>query len=455
VNCLNIEKMEWYGKEYQRKQSLQILAEKKELTKTSARKFNFPNQQPGIFRSAHEMWPEMMVSELKRVRTPGTIIIGAGPSGLAAAACLKRKGVPSLILEKENCLAPLWKLKTYDHLSLHLPKKYCELPYMTFPPEFPRYPTKQQFINYLEAYAEHFSIQPIFKQDVQRAWFDANMNFWRLKTNETEFVCRWLIVATGENAEPVLPEITGISDFGGKMLHTRSYKNGTDFKGSKVLVVGCGNSGMETSLDLSNNGAQVSLVVRDKLHVLPREILGRSTFAVSLWLLKWFPVKLVDRFLLLCSWLILGDTHQVGISRPPVGPLELKNITGKTPVLDVGAINKIKSGEIKVVPGIQRFTNKGAEFVNGKVEEFESVILATGYTSNVPSWLKDCEFFDKQRGYPKIPFSNKWKGKNGLYSVGFTGQGLFGASIDAKRVAEAIWRQWSSQMKHLQLGKQV
>lgn len=86
-----------------------------------------------------------------------------------------------------------------------------------------------------------------------------------------------------------------------------------------------------------------------QLHILPREILGISTFGLSMWLLKWFPMKLVDAFLLLCSWLILGDTEKYGLSRPKIGPLKLKNITGKTPVLDVGTLSKIKSGQIKVL----------------------------------------------------------------------------------------------------------
>lgn len=389
-----------------------------------------------------------MDSELKRIWIPGPVIIGAGPSGLAAAACLKTKGIPSTILEKEDCLVSLWKFKTYDCLKLHLPKEACQLPHMAFPPEFPAYPTKQQFISYLEAYANHFSIVPVFRQEVRWAKYDATMRFWRVKTNDSEFVCLWLIVATGENAEPVMPDIAGISDFRGRLMHTSIYKNGADFKGSKVLVVGCGNSGMEVSLDLCNNGAEVSLVVRNKLHILPREVLGKSTFALSMWLLKWFPVRLVDKLLHLCSRLILGDTCQIGIKRPNIGPLELKNTIGKTPVLDVGAITKIKSREIKVVCGIRRFTTKGVEFVDGTMEDFESVILATGYKSNVKSWLKEGNHFFQKDGCQKNPFPNDWKGKNKVYSVGFTSQGLFGVSTDAQRVAEDIAKQWTSETAH-------
>jgi hypothetical protein len=86
-----------------------------------------------------------------------------------------------------------------------------------------------------------------------------------------------------------------------------------------------------------------------KVHVLPREMLGKSTFGLSMWLLKWLPIRLVDRFLLIVSWLMLGDTARFGLDRPRLGPLQLKNLSGKTPVLDVGTLAKIKSGDIKVL----------------------------------------------------------------------------------------------------------
>lgn len=196
---------------------------------------------------------------------PGPVIVGAGPSGLATAACLKQKGVPSVILERSNCIASLWQRNTYDRLCLHLPKQFCELPLMPFPENFPTYPSKQQFIQYLEAYAKRFDIEPRFNETVARAEYDDTLGFWRVKTGTTEYMCRWLIVATGENAEAVVPEIKGKREFEGPILHTSSYKSGDVYKGKKVLVVGCGNSGMEVCLDLCNHNARPSLVVRDSV----------------------------------------------------------------------------------------------------------------------------------------------------------------------------------------------
>ncbi|KAL3655654.1 Indole-3-pyruvate monooxygenase YUCCA6 [Castilleja foliolosa] len=399
-------------------------------------------------KTSHD--PYNNIKSKRCVWVPGPVIVGAGPSGLAAAACLKNKGMPSLIVERSSCIASLWQLKTYDRLKLHLPKQFCELPLMPFPADFPTYPSKQQFVRYLEDYAARFKIRPVFNTRVVRAEFDRVLGLWRVATEGEEYVCRWVIAATGENAEAVVPEIEGMAGFGGHVAHTSGYKNGGFYEGKKVLVVGCGNSGMEVCLDLCHHRASPSLVARDAVHILPREMLGKSTFGLSMWFLKWLPIRLVDRFLLLASWLVLGDTARFGLARPRVGPLELKNLSGKTPVLDVGTLDKIKSGDIKVYPGIQRLiSHELVEFVDGRKQNFDAIILATGYKSNVPFWLKESEMFSEKDGLPKRPFPNGWKGECGLYAVGFTKRGLLGASRDAKNIAADIENCWRAEAKHL------
>lgn len=218
--------------------------------------------------------PKTNTTPARRVWVQGPIIVGAGPSGLAVAACLKARGVPSLILERANCLASLWQLKTYDRLRLHLPKQFCELPHIPFPSDFPTYPTKQQFVAYLESYAQSFGLEPEYNTTVVSAEFDHGCGFWRMKTvglkmeESSEFVCQWLIVATGENAEEVVPNLEGMDEFIGPIVHTSQYRSGDEFRDKRVLVVGCGNSGMEVCLDLCNYNARPSLVVRDSVSIL-------------------------------------------------------------------------------------------------------------------------------------------------------------------------------------------
>ncbi|RRT61556.1 hypothetical protein B296_00041618 [Ensete ventricosum] len=161
--------------------------------------------------------------------------------------------------------------------------------------------------------------------------------------------------------------------------------------------------------------------------------------------MKWLPLWLADKILLVLAWLVLGNVERFGLRRPTAGPLELKNTQGKTPVLDIGALGKIRSGDIKVVPGIKRLSPGKVELVDGQLLDVDSIILATGYRSNVPRWLQGCDFFSKDDGLPKSPFPNGWKGKSGLYAVGFTRRGLSGASSDAVRTAMDIGRLWGKE----------
>ncbi|KAK4761824.1 hypothetical protein SAY87_029708 [Trapa incisa] len=389
----------------------------------------------------------------------GPVIVGAGPSGLAVGAGLKQQGVPFIILERANCIASLWQNRTYDRLKLHLPKQFCQLPDFPFPDDFPEYPTKYQFVSYLESYASHFGIHPNFNETVLSAKYDCLFGLWRVRTVvsggrsrqrvepfEVEYICRWLVVASGENAEKVVPEFEGIHEFEGDVMHACDYKSGERYRGKRVLVVGCGNSGMEVSLDLCNHDVKPSMVVRSSVHVLPREVLGLSTFELAVMMMKWLPLWLIDKILVILAWLILGNLEKYGLRRPKTGPLQLKNASGKTPVLDIGTLKKIRSSEIMIVPGIKKFSRRHVEFVNGEKLEIDSAILATGYRSNVPSWLKDNDFFTED-GIPKNPFPNGWKGQTGLYAVGFTRRGLSGASLDAVSVSLDIGRAWKEEMK--------
>ncbi|KAG9154500.1 hypothetical protein Leryth_026281 [Lithospermum erythrorhizon] len=384
----------------------------------------------------------------------GPVIVGAGPSGLAVGAGLKEHGTPFVILERADCIASLWQKRTYDRLKLHLPKQFCQLPRFPFPEDYPEYPNKKEFVEYLESYAKHFDINPHYNECVQSAKYDKATSLWRVKTisasgsirSEVEYICQWLVVATGENAERVMPEIDGLDDFKGEVIHACDYKSGQEYKGNKVLVVGCGNSGMEVSLDLCNHHAKPSMVARSSVHVLPREIFGKSTFELAVALMTWMPLWLVDKILLICAWFILGNTNNYGLKRPTEGPLQLKNTKGKTPVLDIGALARVRSGDIKVIPGIKKFTKNMVELVNGVCLDIDAVVLATGYRSNVPYWLKENEMFCDD-GFPKTPFPHGWKGQSGLYAVGFTRRGLAGASLDAMNIAQDIKRVYKEDLK--------
>ncbi|GFY96337.1 flavin-binding monooxygenase family protein [Actinidia rufa] len=125
----------------------------------------------------------------------------------------------------------------------------------------------------------------------------------------------------------------------------------------------------------------------------------------------------------------------------------LKEIEGK--ILYDHFEDKMKNSVKRVLSGIKRLKRDTVEFLDGRVENFDAIILATGYKSNVPTWLKETSFFSEKDGFPRKPFPDGWKGENGLYAVGFTKRGLLGTSMDAKRIAEDIGHQWNAMPNNL------
>jgi indole-3-pyruvate monooxygenase len=196
------------------------------------------------------------------------IIVGAGPAGIAVAACLYMISVPFIILEKDDCIGSLWKKRAYERLKLHLAKKFCQLPYMPFPRDMPKFMPKDDFIRYLDNYASHFCINPVYHMNVESATYDEQEQKWDIKarnvvTNQTnQYRGKFLVVASGENAVGYIPDLPGLSSFSGEIFHSSEFKSGRDFVGKSVLVVGSGNSGMEIAYDLATHSALTTISVR-------------------------------------------------------------------------------------------------------------------------------------------------------------------------------------------------
>jgi indole-3-pyruvate monooxygenase len=199
------------------------------------------------------------------------IIVGAGQSGLAAAACLSLRGVRSLVLERDDCVGSLWRKRAYDRVRLHLAKQYCALPHAPHPADAPECLPRDDFILYLDSYAARFGVRTRLRREVRSARYDEASARWEveavdLAAGATErYRARFLVVASGENDEKFVPEVPGVEGFPGKVVHASEYKTPEGMKGKSVLVVGCGNSGMEIAYDLADAGAVTSIVVRGEV----------------------------------------------------------------------------------------------------------------------------------------------------------------------------------------------
>lgn len=318
---------------------------------------------------------------------------------------------------------------------------------MPFPAYFPTYVPRKDFLKYLDDYASHFKIDPMFHSFVKFAKYDEDRKKWRVeaeivggRSTEEDGGVRWyegefLVVATGETSDAFIPEVDGLSEFKGEVIHSTEYKSGEGFEDKKVLVVGAGNSGSEIALDLSNHGAKTSIVVRSPIHIT-----SRWSTSLGLMSLAIMPLHLVDSFLVLVSKIMYGDLTKYGIQRPKEGPFFLKGRDGKYPVVDVGTVKKIKSGEIQVLPTLKNIKSGGNEvvFENGKCYQFDAIVFATGFKRSTHLWLQGDDFLNKD-GLPKAMYPNHWKGENGLYFVGLARRGLYGAAMDAQNIAHHIF----------------
>lgn len=345
------------------------------------------------------------------------LVIGAGPAGLAVAATMKGKGRRPLVIEKATQVGASWR-NHYTRLHLHTVKSLSALPGLPFPDALPRYVPRQGVVDYLAAYAAHAGIEPCFGEEATAIVRDERGR-WRVATRSGQtFLANAVVVTTGANQQPVRPEIEGDERFGeaGRILHSRDYRDAAPFAGQRVLVVGMGNTGAEIALDLAEHGVGVALSVRSPVNIVHRDVLGRPTQQTSI-LLSRLPTALGDALARILCDVTVGDIGRYGLQRSRISPLRQLRELGRTPVIDVGTLARIRSGEIEVHAGIRRLVPGGAEFVDGRTAKFDAIILATGYRAGVAALFPASTVPVDDSGLPTQLAGTG--GLEGIYFVGF------------------------------------
>lgn len=366
------------------------------------------------------------------------IILGAGPSGLAAAACLREKGVPFVILERSGAVGSTWR-NHYERLHLHTVKQFSALPGLPWPSTVPMYPSRAEVVAYLEGYAAKFQIAPRFGCDVSSARHDGSQ--WVVRAGDDEIHARALVVATGYNRVPKQPTWPGQALFRGEVIHSSAFKNGAAWKGKRALVVGIGNSGGEIAIDLWEHGAETAISVRSPIHVVPRDLFGMPAQINSLFVLGRLPPKIADRIANALLGRVLGDLSRFGLHRPVLGPVSQVLEQGRIPLIDIGTVELIKQGRIQVVPGPRELTETGVIFTDGRELPIDVIVLATGYRAALEGVLEHAERYVDDRGYPRRHGIEAETA--GLYFIGYrnplTGA-LHDIAVEARRIAGALTR---------------
>lgn len=364
-----------------------------------------------------------------------TIIIGASAAGLACARCLEEKGLSPIILEQYPHVAHPWR-NHYQRLHLHTPKGNSSLPYFRMPASYPKYPSRQQVVDYLDEYANTLKTQPLFNQKVSSVVHSDDG--WNIATSEKNYVAANVIIATGNTRKPVWPTWEGMENYSGELIHISSYVNGRPYKGKKVLIIGFGNSACEIAICLHEHGAFPYMSVRSGVNVIPRDIFGipiASVGVVESFLPSTFADFLNEPFINF----FVGDINKFGLKKLPYGAMTQIEKERRPPVIDVGTMKLIKARAVKVLPGISKFTEKGVLLEDGRREDFDVVFLGTGYIPAVNDFLNDTDLVLDKNGCPKV--SGRQTISKGLYFCGFkivAGGALREIATEAKKIAAEI-----------------
>lgn len=365
-----------------------------------------------------------------------TLVVGASAAGLAAAAELRRRGLPFEIVEGEGQVGVPWRTR-YDRLHLHTPRSVSSLPGLPMPRGWPRYPSTRQVAEYLERYASHFDLRPRFAERV--TMIERHDGRWETTTTRATWSSRNVVVATGLTRVPLRPRWPGLDRFAGPLLHSSEYRNGEPWRGRTVLVVGFGNSACEQALDLLEHGAGVHLAVRSAVNAVPRDVFGAVPILHLARLLHPLPPRLADAL----SWPVLrvstGDLRHLGLHRLPYGPLTQIARDRRIPLLDLGTLAAIRAGRITVHGAIREVSEDGVAFIDGRQVAVDAIVLATGYRPGLeeflPCWREVC-------GADGVPLrSGSPSGLPGLYFCGMfvPATGMFGQfGRDAALIARSI-----------------
>lgn len=372
-------------------------------------------------------------------------VIGAGPAGLAAAAALKSRGVDATVLEKSEHVGNAWR-NHYDRLHLHTTRGLSKLPGLAIPREFGRWVARDDVVRYLEAYAAHHDLRIEHGVEVTRLDREGREGpenrenegrTWTVTTGEGTRTADAVVVATGYNHTPHVPDWPGRDGFTGQVVHASRYRNPAPYAGQDVLVVGVGNTGAEIAQDLAENGAaSVRLAVRTAPHIVPRNQ-GPWAAQYTGLLVRHLPTALVDALSVPVRKASLPDLSHLGLPIPEVG-LATRVAQGAIPVQDVGLVAAVQAGAVQVVGSIERFDGAEVVLADGARLTPDVVLAATGYRRALEPVVGHLGVLG---AHGKPIATNGRPAAPGLYFTGFTNpiSGMFlEMAADARRIARNL-----------------
>jgi putative flavoprotein involved in K+ transport len=366
------------------------------------------------------------------------LVIGAGPAGLAAARELMRAGRRVLVLEQGDAIATSWRTHR-PGLRLHTVRSLSGLPGLPIPREYGRYVTSANLVRYLENYAATLGIDVRFGVTVlrvDRADGRAATPGWVVATRSgRQYLADTVIMATGYNRHPHIPELPGLRGFRRPYLHVADYTGGDQFAGQDVLVVGAGNAAAEAATELVAAGARrVRMAVRTTPHIVRRRVGGVPMQSIAI-VCGLIPVAVADRLAAGLARLTIPDLSARRLTRPRPDLYTRVRRDRSVPVHDTGIVRLLQTGVVAPVAAVVGFTPDAVRLADGAIIEPDVVVFATGYRRGLDSLLGGLGLLDI-RGEPA--HRSGAEAARGFYFTGFTVSAtgaLRQMAGDARRIA--------------------
>lgn len=338
-------------------------------------------------------------------RDPTVLVVGGGQAGLSIAARLTQLGVDTLIVDRHERIGDNWR-KRYHALTLHNQVHVNHLPYMPFPPNWPRYIPKDKLANWFEAYAEAMELNFWTSTEFSGGTYDADAAHWIVEIKNTDGATRTLhpkhiVMATGVSGIPYRPKIPTLEKFEGVILHSGEYTDGEEWAGKSALVIGTGNSGHDIAQDLNSAGASVTMAQRGKTLIVQIEPSAQFPYALYD---EGPPLEDCDLITASMPMPLVKKTHRMFTKQAEETDRELLDALSKKGFqldngfegagwqfnyltrgggyyFNVGCSDMIINGEIDLVrfDEIAGFNGRGVKFKSGETRELDLVVLATGY----------------------------------------------------------------------------
>jgi putative flavoprotein involved in K+ transport len=368
------------------------------------------------------------------------IVCGAGTGGLAAAAALRGVGVDVIVLEQTDRVGASWRTR-YDGLRLNTTGWMSTQPgFRASRRRYGEFPTREAWVQYLEDYAAHHRIDVRFATQVRRV--ESADGGWQVQTDRGAQQARLVVVATGFDHDPDLPDWPGRKGFTGEVIHSSAYRNSDPYRDRDVLVVGPGTTGSEVAALLSRGGAgRVRVACRTPPNLTARKILGTSVNIHGL-ALERLPLCVADQIGWLSQRTLFGNLDRYGLPRSPIGIATLSR-RQQAPAYDSGFVGLLKAGRIEIVAAVVGFDGSGVLLADGTQIQPDVVIAATGYRRGLEPLVGHLGVLDED-GIPLVSGGNQHPSARGLFFNGYrfdlSGQ-LRLMRPDARAIARAARRQ--------------